>query len=210
MTFEEWLAFAAVWTAVSLPVGPNAVTCMTAAVANGTTRALWVPLGITFASLVHALIAAFGFGALLLASAEAFQLLKWIGVAYLLWLGVSLWRRPLESEDQPMRAPTEGWRLLRRGFLISMSNPKAVLVYLAIFTQAIAPSEPLPGQLLVLMPTASGICLLVYVGYVLLAAPLRRLLISAHRRRLFDRAAAGFYFTSAAVVALSDPRRAPA
>jgi len=209
MTIEEWLAFAVVWTAVSLPVGPNAVTCMTAAVANGTGRALWVPIGITLATLVHAPIAALGFGALLLASAEAFQLLKWVGVAYLLWLGVSLWRRSLGSIEQPTREPTEGWRLLRRGFLISMSNPKAVLVYMAVFTQAIAPGEPLPAQLLVLMPTASGICLLVYVGYVLLAAPLRRLLTFARHRRLFDRVAAVFYVTSAAVIALSDPRQAP-
>ena len=206
MSLSEWLGFVVLWTLVGLPVGPNAIACMTATVANGWARALWVAVGITLASVVHSLIAAFGFGALLLAYAELFHLLKWLGVAYLVWLAIGLWRRPAlnVAVDRP---PAGRWRLTRQGFLVSISNPKAVLMYLAVFTQAIDPTAPLWPQLAVLMPTASTIVALIYIGYVLLGAPIRRLLTSARRQRLFNRSAAGFYLFSAAAVAASDPRR---
>ncbi len=137
MTTEELFAFAAIWTAVCLPLGPNAVTCLTAVLSNDVGRALWVAVGITIASVVHALLAAFGFAALLFTYAGLFQLVKWLGVAYLGWIAISLWRRPVRGFAVEGRARAGSIQLLRRGFLVSMSNPKAVLVYMAVFTQAI-------------------------------------------------------------------------
>ncbi len=207
MTLNEWLAFVAIWIAVGLPVGPNAVTCVTASVSHGPGRGLWVALGITLASVAHSLVAAFGFGVLLLAYAEVFYLMKWLGVAYLLWMGVALWRAPVRELRGSAKIPAGRTHLLRRGFLVSMSNPKAALMYLAVFTQSIAPEQPLAPQLAILMPTASGIVLIIYCGWVILGAPLGRLLTSVKRLRLFNRAAAGFYLFSASAVALADPRR---
>ncbi len=209
MTTEELFAFAAIWTAVCLPLGPNAVACLTAALSNAVGRALWVAVGITIASVVHALVAAFGFAALLFTYAGLFQIMKWLGVAYLGWIAISLWRRPVRGLAVEGRAPAGRIELLRRGFLVSMSNPKAVLVYMAVFTQAIDPGHSLTPQLAILLPTASGIVFLVYVGYVLLGAPLRRLLTSSAHHRFFNRTAAGFYLVTASAIALADPRRSP-
>ena len=208
MSLQEWLAFVVIWTPVGLPVGPNAVACVTAAVSNGPRRALWMAAGITLASVAHALLAVFGFGALLLIYAELFHVLKWLGIAYLIWIGVMLWRRPVTELTVAARPVEPSGRLLRFGFLVSMSNPKAVLMYLSVFTQAIDPAAPLAPQLVVLMPTASAIVAMIYVGWVRLGGPLRRLLTSARWQRLFNRTAGGFYIFTASAVAIVGPRRA--
>ena len=92
MSIESWLTFVVVFTMLALPVGPNAVHTVATAVKVGLPKGFLVPLGIGIASVIHALLASLGFGALLLASAELFTLIKWLGVGYLLWLGVRLWR----------------------------------------------------------------------------------------------------------------------
>lgn len=207
MTVQDWLGFVVLWTIVGLPVGPNAIACMAASVSNGPARGLWVAVGVALASIVHALIATFGFGALLLAYSELFHLLKWCGFAYLVWLAVGLWRRPVVDPGAALPLAEPRLVLLRRGLIVSLSNPKAALTYMAVFTQAIAVDQALAPQLAILMPTASVIVLLNYVGYTLLGAPLRRVLSSARRRRLFNRSAAGAYLFTAGALALADPRR---
>ncbi len=206
MSLNEWLGFVVIWTIVGLPIGPNAVCCVAVSVAHGPLRGFWVALGITLASVTHALIAAFGFGALLLAYSEIFYIMKWLGVVYLLWMGVLLWRAPVRELQSGRRIPAGRWQMLRRGFLVSMSNPKAALMYLAVFTQAIAPDQPLVPQLAILMPTASGIVLAIYSAWAILGVPLSNLLTSARRLRLFNRTAAGFYAFSASAAAMAPAR----
>jgi homoserine/homoserine lactone efflux protein len=203
MEFQEWLRFVAIWIVVTLPVGPNAVACMTAAVSHGAWRAQWVAIGVTFASVTHSLLATFGFSALILTYGEAFHIVKWLGIAYLMSIGISIWRRST-VQDLSVRShvSAEHWTLMRRGFLVSMSNPKAALMYLAVFVQAITPENSLAPQLALLMPTASGIVLIVYIGYVLLGVPLRRLLTSELRQRMFNRVAGSFYMITALTLAL--------
>lgn len=204
MEFHEWLRFVTIWIVVTIPVGPNAVACMTAAVTHGAWRALWVASGVTFASVAHSLLATFGFSALILTYGDAFHILKWLGIAYLMSVGISIWRQPaVQDISVRNQVSAESWKLIRRGFLVSMSNPKAALMYLAVFVQAIMPENPLGPQLVLLMPTASGIVLIVYIGYVLLGVPLRRLLTSDLRQRMFNRTAGSFYIITALALALS-------
>lgn len=208
MTLAEWLTFVAIWTVLSLPLGPNAIGCMTAAVSNGVRRAHWNVLGIAIAGLTHMTIAVLGFGTLLLAYTELYLALKWLGIAYLLWLGLSLWRKPAVAADIARQEQQSAWTLIRRGFTISMSNPKAVLSYMAAFPQFIDAGAPLAPQLTVIVPTAITIVILVYSGYTLAGGGLARLLTTAARQRLFNRAAGGFYLFIAGLLAFSDTRRA--
>lgn len=201
MPIESWLTFAAVFTLLSLPVGPNAVHTMATAVTVGLPKCFLVPLGIGIASIIRVLAASLGFGALLLASAEAFTAFKWFGVAYLAWLGLRLWRR--NSDDGPKRRnrgrSTAG--LIASGCLVSLSNPKAVLSYLAVLPPFISVSAPLAPQLAVIMPTAAGIVLLVYSAWALLAMPLSKWANSSRRLRIFNRGAAASYFIAAGAFA---------
>lgn len=207
MTLLEWLTFVAIWTLLSLPVGPNAINCMTAGVSNGTRRALWTVLGIAIAGLTHMTIAMLGLGTLLLAYAELYLALKWLGIAYLVWLGISLWRKPAMLSNLGKREIQPARHLVRRGFTISMSNPKAVLSYMAAFPQFISANEPLAPQLTIVVPTAMTILVLVYAGYTAAGGGLARFLTSAARQKLFDRFAGSFYFLIAGLLAVSDTRR---
>lgn len=210
MTIDTWISFVAVFTALSLPLGPSAVTIMSVSAAAGLRRAAMVALGFVLAGAIHASVASVGFGALLLASAELFTAVKLAGAAYLAWLCIRMWRRPtvtrmVSGGGRPGAVET-GPALVRRGVLVSLSNPKAVLSYMAIFPQFIEPALPLVPQLAVLMPTAAVIVFAVYMGYAGLAAPLGRWLVTARRQRWFNRAVAAIYGFCAAGLALSARR----
>ena len=206
MTLESWLGFVALWTVLSLPVGPNALTTMTATIGHGLSRGLLVAAGIALASLVHTLIAVFGVGALLLASAELFTILKLAGAVYLAWLGIQLWRNGSGASWQSAAQDATPMRFIRRGALVSLSNPKAILSYFAVIPQFVSPGHPGAQQLAVIMPTATAIVLLVYSGYAVLASPLRRWLTTAGRVRLFHRAAGSGYIAAACGLALAERR----
>ena len=206
MPTETWLTFVAVFTLLSLPVGPNAVHTMTTAVAVGLPKGFLVPLGMGIASIIHVLVASLGFGAVLLASAEIFTVFKWLGVVYLVWLGVRLWKsNGGETPREQIRGrSTVG--LIASGCLVSLSNPKAVLSYLAVLPPFISVSAPLAPQLGAIMPTATGIVILVYSTWALLAFPLRNWTSTPRRMRLFNRTAAAFYLIAAGAFATAGRR----
>ncbi len=207
MEFENWIAFVLIWTVACFGVGPNSVTCATAGANNGFARGLWSAFGITAASLVHSMIAAFGFSAVFLTYAEAYTILKWLGVAYLCYLGLRLWgKRPTQLTME--RGSREGRRVLfRRAFFVSMSNPQPILTYLAFFTPALDPSLPVVPQLAILVPTAVGIVLLMYIAYVLSGTPLRYIVTSIKRQLILNRLTGTFYIGTAAVLATTDSRK---
>ncbi len=207
MPLETWLTFVPIWAVACLGVGPNSVTCAMAGATNGFARGLWSAFGITSASLLHSMIAAFGFSSLMLLYAESYTILKWLAVAYLVWLGVQLWRKPVSAMALQPGAKERRAILFRRAFFISMSNPQPILTYLAFFTPVLDPRLALGPQLGVLVPTAVGIVLVIYIGYVASGTPLRRLITSVTRLRLLNRATGSFYFAAAAYLASKDGRR---
>jgi len=203
MDFEHWLVFVGVWILAGLPLGPNALNCIAVAASAGFARALWPIAGILLASLAHMTATVLGVAAVLAANAAVFQVLKLVGAAYLIWMGVSLWRRGAVEFNTGHTPSTGAIRLLRNGFLISMTNPKAVFVYLAVFSQFLTASAPLGPQLLVLVPTATLITLLIYLGYALTGMGVGRLLASAKRRLVFSRSIASLYILAGLGLAVS-------
>lgn len=201
MTFETWLTFAVVFFMLSLPVGPNAIHTIATAVSVGLPKGFLVPLGMGIASVIHALLASLGFGALLLVSADLFAVLKWLGAAYLLWLAIRLWRSPPANFTQSRNGGSSAARLLASGCFVSLGNPKAILSYLAVFPPFISAQAPLGPQLAVMMPTATAIVVFVYSCWALLAFPLGKWAISSRRLRIFNRSAAAFYFLGAGALA---------
>ena len=127
--------------------------------------------------------------------------LKFVGAAYLVWMGISLWRRKDTALSIGKRETTTPWRSVRRGFLISMSNPKAIFAYLAVFSQFLTAGVPLADQLVVLVPTAQVITALVYVGYCALGLGVGRLLDTARRRVAFNRGVGSVYILAGAGLA---------
>ena len=204
MTFENWLIFVAIWSATGFSLGPNALNCIAVASANGFRHALWAVAGILIAALTHMTAVILGVAALLLANAELFFILKMCGAAYLVWMGISLWRKSADLPEMPERRALSRFTLVRKSFFISMSNPKAILSYLAVFSQFLDPSSALMPQLVVLVPTALIITACVFTTYCAIGTGFKRFLSSVRQRLALNRSVGTFYIFAGLALATSD------
>ena len=207
MSLHEWLVFMTIWFAAGIPLGPNALNCIVVSASNGFRRSLWSVLGVTLAATCHMAAMGVGLSPILLANAMVFQAIKWFGVAYLAWMGVMMLTRRAAPPELPQEPSVTRFTAARRGFLVSLTNPKAILVYLAVFPQFIKPAQELVPQLAILVPSALAIVIVIYTGYCMLGLGVRRLLSTLRRRRAFNRGVGGFYLLSALGLAWFDPRR---
>ena len=125
MSFETWLAFFAACWVISLSPGAGAIASMSSGLRYGFWRGYWNALGLQVALVAQIAIVAAGLGAVLAASEVAFTLIKWFGVAYLVYLGVKQWRAlPADlAEDSTVRPIGKPMALIARGFLVNISNP---------------------------------------------------------------------------------------
>ncbi|NQW09060.1 MAG: LysE family translocator [Alphaproteobacteria bacterium] len=203
MTLDAWVSFAILWFLLGLPVGPNAIVTMTTSARDGLRAGLLTATGITLAGALHGTFALTGVGALLSAVPDALTILKWLGGAYLALIGIRLWRRGGRPVDPPSGSTPRIRSHVARGMLVSLSNPQAILTYLAVFPIVINANAPLAPQLMVLFPTALGIVFANYTMYALFGAQVAHLLSSARRRCWFDRGAGGLMVGSAVALTIS-------
>lgn len=204
MSLDTWLAyFAACWV-ISLTPGAGAIASMTAGLNYGFRRGYWNALGLQLALVLQIAIVAAGLGALLATSELAFALIKWLGVAYLAYLGWKQWRAPLgePAADTSVRPLGRPLTLVLRGFLVNASNPKAIVFILAVLPQFLDPERPLLKQYLLMTATMVSVDLIVMAGYTGLAAKVLRLLREPQQQRLLNRSFAGLFVGAAGLLAL--------
>ena len=171
MTWSVWLLFTMTETALCLTPGPAVLFVVSYGLTRGGRNSLWANAGILSGNAMYFLLSAFGLGAVLLASYEVFTVIKYVGAAYLLYLGVQTFRgRGLglaPSNDGKPTAP--GWRALVRGFSLQAANPKALIFFAALLPQFISPKSPVAPQVAILGMTSVSIEFLVLAGYGYLA-----------------------------------------
>ena len=137
------LAYLAAATVLVLIPGPGTAWIVAQTIAGGTRRGVQAGLGLETATLIHALAAGFGLSALLAASALAFEILKYAGAAYLVWLGIKAWRDKAERVPTPAPdVPTRG-RVYWRSVVTGVLNPKVALFFLAFLPQFVHPERGL-------------------------------------------------------------------
>ena len=209
MSLETWLAFFAACWVISLSPGAGAIASMSCGLQYGFWRGYWNALGLQLGLILQIAIIAAGVGAILAASATAFQIIKWFGVAYLIYLAVKQWRAlPADlSDDSAVRPIGKPLSLVFRGFLVNVSNPKALVFMLAVLPQFINPHEPLLPQYVSITVTMISVDLLVMAGYTGLAAKVLRLLRTPKQQRRMNRTFAGLFLGAATLLATI--RRAP-
>lgn len=154
MALETWLIYFIATIGLSLTPGPNSLLALTHGALHGAKRTLFTIVGgVTGFSLLIAL-AMFGLGALLEASSAALTVLKWAGGAYLVWLGIQLWRSPpLRLNPLTGAAMPPASSLFRQGFLSAIANPKVLLFYGAFLPQFIDLQRSLAAQFVVMAAT---------------------------------------------------------
>ncbi len=203
MSFETWLAFFAACWVISLSPGAGAIASMSSGLQYGFWRGYWNALGLQLALILQIAIVAAGLGAVLATSALAFTLIKWFGVAYLVYLGVKQWRAlPSDlSDDSAIRPIGKPLALVARGFLVNISNPKALVFILAILPQFIDAQLPLLPQYVTITATMVTVDLIVMAGYTGLASKVLRLLKTPKQQRRMNRTFAGLFVSAAAFLA---------
>lgn len=203
MSMETWLAFFLACWVISLSPGAGAVASMSAGLNYGFRHGYWNVIGLQLALLGQIAIVAAGLGALLAASHWAFELIKWLGVAYLVYLGCKQWRSPVSEihTEQADKLPASANQLMLRGFLVNASNPKAIVFILAVLPQFLDPQQPLLGQYGLMALTMIAVDLLVMAGYTGLAAKVLRSLKSAAHQRLLNRSFGALFIAAAGLLA---------
>ncbi|WP_286184855.1 LysE family transporter [Pantoea sp. Cy-639] len=206
---ETWLAFFAACWVISLSPGAGAIASMSSGLQYGFWRGYWNALGLQLGLIVQIAVIAAGVGAILAASATAFQVIKWFGVAYLIYLAYKQWRAlPMDMSDESgVRPIGKPLSLMFRGFLVNVSNPKALVFMLAVLPQFINPHQPLLPQYLAITVTMISVDLLVMAGYTGLAARVLRLLRTPKQQKRLNRTFAGLFIGAATFLATL--RRAP-
>lgn len=203
MSLETWLAFLAASWIISLSPGAGAIASMSSGLQYGFWRGYWNALGLQIALVAQIAVVAAGLGAVLATSAIAFTLIKWFGVAYLVYLGVKQWRAlPSDLADNSgVRPVGKPLTLVARGFLVNISNPKALVFMLAVLPQFIDPHLPLVPQYLIIAATMVCVDLIVMAGYTGLASKVLRVLKTPRQQRRMNRTFAGLFVSAAAFLA---------
>jgi homoserine/homoserine lactone efflux protein len=195
MELHVWLAYCVAAWVIALSPGSGAVLSMSHGLSYGVRSTTATIVGLQIGLAVVLLVAGAGIGAVLMASAVAFTVVKVLGAGYLLWLGWRQWRAPVHGDADTGVVLGEAALSVRqrvlRGALTNMTNPKGIVFMVAVLPQFIDPARPLWLQLLVLLATTVTVDMVVMHGYAWLASRLQRLLRSARARRSQNRVFGG-------------------
>ena len=163
MQFSLWLALLGAGVLISFTPGAGAINTMSNSLTSGFRRSIWGILGQQAALIVHVVIVALGVGVLVTGSQVAFNVIRYAGAAYMVYLGIRqfLHKPDLDQEKAAALRNEPAWSMFRRGLWVNLLNPKAIVFFLAFMPQFIRPEQPLLPQYTVLITTVVVIDILV-------------------------------------------------
>ncbi|MDO3382865.1 LysE family translocator [Gilvimarinus algae] len=179
---------------IALP-GPAVMLTLNNAVQRGLPKALAGIFGISLGVLLVALISASGLGVIIETSAMAFTVIKIAGAAYLIYLGLRMLRVKSVHTSPLCDHGSSFAKCFGEGFLVSVTNPKAVVFFISILPQFVTPTESHSDQLVVLSLTFSVLVVLVHTAYALLASVIKSQLMSSAVRLVFSRISGGLFIS---------------
>jgi threonine/homoserine/homoserine lactone efflux protein len=201
MSLSLYLAFVAATAILILIPGPSVAVIVANSVAHGVRYGLITVFGTASAVVILLTLTVAGMTTFLTAMASWFEWLRWIGVAYLLYLGIRAWRSPAVDLTQAKPQARSARGIFLRGFLVSLSNPKTLLFYGAFFPQFVSVDGDLMSQLMLLAVTFLVIELTLDSCWALLAGRFRTVL--AVNGKLRNRLTGGLLMGAGAGLALA-------
>ena len=188
MSLQVWFAYMLACWVISISPGAGAIASMSSGLNYGFRHGYWNAIGLQIALLIQIMIVAAGVGVLFATTPLAFQAVKWFGVAYLLYLAYLQWTAPVKDiEIQHEKKDKTVSALLLNGFVVNISNPKAIVFLLAVLPQFLDLSKPQWIQYLIMAATMVTIDLIVMAGYTGLASKVLRLLRSPKQQKYLNR-----------------------
>ncbi|RYC12073.1 LysE family translocator [Ciceribacter ferrooxidans] len=204
MSLEHWLAFAAASAVLLAIPGPTILLVISYALGHGRKTALATVTGVALGDLVAMTASVAGLGALLATSATAFTIMKWIGGAYLVYLGIRLWRAPVGDEpiaDNDNLPEEKPLRILGHAFAVTALNPKSIVFFVAFVPQFMAPSAPFLQQVVALEVTFVTLAIINALVYVFVADSARRFIRKRSVRKAVNRTGGTLLIAAGAVTA---------
>ncbi len=204
MQWQLWLAFLGAAILISVSPGAGAILTMATGSAHGVRRTYWSITGLEIGLMAQLVLVAVGLGAALANSVLAFTIIKWLGVAYLIYLAIRQWRtaRFDLSAQLGQQADDRPFPMVVRGCLVNITNPKGLVFLLAVLPQFVVPTAPLLPQYVLIGVTMVAVDLVVMGGYAALAARLLRWLSTPRQQTVLNRVFSGLFATAAVVLSL--------
>ncbi|MGR5094850.1 homoserine/homoserine lactone efflux protein [Vibrio maritimus] len=174
MDYHVWFAYVVTAIVFSLAPGSGTVNSISNGLSYGTRKSLAAIAGLQIGLAIHIMLVGAGIGALVAKSALAFSIIKWVGVVYLIWLGIQKWRDTSSVKASSEHESRTAGQLLRSAVLINLTNPKSIVFLVALFPQFIDPAGDQVQQLMILGITTVTIDSIVMLGYTSLASQMGR------------------------------------
>lgn len=190
---DNYLIYVGVAAATILLPGPAVMLTINNAIQRGFLMSMAGILGVSLAILVVATISATSLGIILTSSALAFTVVKILGAAYLIYLGIKMWCSNGMVASHVVSKGQSFQRCLVEGFLVSVSNPKAVIFFMSVFPQFIDMSQAYRPQFLLLAVTFSVLVMLIHTMYALISTLAKTRLSSAVRTTVMNKASGGVF-----------------
>lgn len=153
MELQTWLLYTLAALGLSLTPGPNGLLALTHGSLYGAKRTVATILGGSLGFTIVIGLSMFGIGALLAANIALLVVLKWVGGAYLIFLGIQVWRSPSLADSRGANTGSSNRSLFQAGLLSAISNPKGILFFVAFLPQFIDPINSLVIQFIVMAAT---------------------------------------------------------
>ena len=170
MPLETWLAYTLVTTTFLLIPGPTIILVISYSLLRGRQAVIALVLGVGLGDLTAMSLSFLGVGVLLQTVAIAFYLIKWLGAAYLIWLGIKMWLSASEFIDLNKKTRSNAWReIFSSAYITTALNPKSIVFFLAFIPQFIEPELPFSTQAVILGATFFVLAIISVLGYAALA-----------------------------------------
>ncbi len=204
MTPELWLYYTLAILILTASPGPSVLLCLTTSVTEGFRSAIYTALGSLTAITGIITLSFTGLGIVVATSELAFNIIKWTGAAYLIYLGIraltSSQQRYEINDREASSMPRKPGNLFLSGFIVGASNPKAIVFFTALFPQFITPSASLMTQYIVFVVTFAVLELSWLLFYAWLGARSSRWLMQAGRARFFNKITGGVFITAGLIL----------
>ena len=181
--------------------GSGAINTMSTAISHGTRGVIASICGLQLGLAVHIVLVGVGLGALISQSLLAFELLKWLGAAYLIWLGIQQWRAAGALDLHALANSMPRRKLFKRAVFVNLTNPKSIVFPAALFPQFVLPHQPQVAQYLILGSTSVIVDIIVMMGYATLATRIAGWIKSPQQMKLLNRIFGGLFMLVGALLA---------
>ncbi|KQU51763.1 lysine transporter LysE [Bosea sp. Leaf344] len=188
MSFESWAAFAAATAILLVIPGPTILLVISYALGQGWRTAFPMAVGVALGDFTAMTLSMLGVGALLATSATVFTALKWVGAAYLVYLGVKLFRAGGTLDAKPRQDETPPWRMLGHAWLVTALNPKGITFFVAFLPQFLDANRDFWTQMLIFEATFVTLAFANAFGYALIASRARSVIANPRAIGVFNKA----------------------